>query len=543
MYRILIADDEGITIDSITFILEKNYQGRCEIRSAKTGRAVIETAETFRPDIAIMDIRMPGINGIDAIREIRKFCPTTVFIVLSAYSKFDFAKDAIDLGVLSYLTKPLNLDEFLDTMNTAMSQIDRNREKRSRELRTREKLEAVIPVIENGLVCSLVLQDYEPDVVENYCSLLNIREKYGFLVLVECGEKGSSTGRGSARSDSLRNPIGTGIRIQQYYTGIRETVKEFFPQAVIGQNMMNKIPLLIPHEGSHEDYAGRIRTIDQLRLLIDRLEEKTDTCFRAAIGSVQPLEAMSVSYQEAIRSLTVGTEPVSHADDLPVACGYENDYPIDIERELFADIKKGDADGAADAADRFFSWMENTQLPELETSVRMKALEFVLWAEHIGYEEGGMGTYRFSDRKEYLPNTVNLPIPELHRLFVAKIRAAAQKLASKSQNSAATLVATAQAYIDEHYQSDLSLDEISRNLNISPYYFSRLFREEAGITFIEYLTGVRLSHAKQLLENDTIPVKDICTAVGYQDPNYFSRLFRRAEGISPSEYREGKRKG
>ena len=121
MYRILIADDEGITIDSITFILEKNYQGRCEIRSARTGRAVIETAETFRPDIAVMDIRMPGINGIDAIREIRKFCPTTVFIVLSAYSMFDFAKEAIDLGVLAYLTKPLNLDEFLDTMNTAMS--------------------------------------------------------------------------------------------------------------------------------------------------------------------------------------------------------------------------------------------------------------------------------------------------------------------------------------------------------------------------------------------------------------------------------------
>ncbi len=172
----------------------------------------------------------------------------------------------------------------------------------------------------------------------------------------------------------------------------------------------------------------------------------------------------------------------------------------------------------------------------------MKALEFVLWAEHIGYEEGGMGTYRFSDRKEYLPNTVNLPIPELHRLFVAKIQAAAQKLASKSQNSASSLVATAKTYIDEHYQKDLSLDEISRSLNISPYYFSRLFREEAGITFIEYLTGIRLSHAKQLLENDTIPVKDVCSAVGYQDPNYFSRLFRRAEGVSPSEYREGKRK-
>ncbi|MGN1024347.1 MAG: helix-turn-helix domain-containing protein [Lachnospiraceae bacterium] len=542
MYRILLADDEGITIDSITFLLEKNFPGCCEIRSARTGRSVIETAEVFRPDIAVMDICMPGINGIDAIREIRKFCPTTVFVVLSAYSKFDYAKDAIDLGVLSYLTKPLDRDVFLETMRNAMNQIDRSRERRSDELRTREKLETVIPVIENGLVCSLVLQDYEPEVVENYCALLDLHEKYAYLILVECGEKEDAGTPGGQGADDLHNPIGTGIRIQQYYSGIRETVKEFYPGAVIGQIMMNKIPILIPHESSREDYAGRIRTIDRARLLIGRLEEKTGVYFRLGIGSVRPLEEMSVSYQEAIRSLSVGTGPVSHADDLPVACGYEDDYPIDIERELFGAVKKGDADGAADAAEKFYSWMENTQLPQLETPVRMKTLEFILWAEHISYQDGGMGTYRFRDRQEYLPNTVNLPIPELHRLFVSKIRAAAQNLASKSQNSAASLVSTAKAYIDDHYQSDLSLDEISRNLNISPYYFSKLFKEEAGITFIEYLTKARLSHARELLSQGTIPVKDVCTAVGYQDPNYFSRLFRRSEGVSPSEYREGKRR-
>ena len=541
MYRILLADDEGITIDSITFLLKKSFPDCCEICSARTGRSVIETAEVFHPDIAVMDICMPGINGIDAIREIRKFCPSTVFLVLSAYSNFDYAKDAIDLGVLSYLTKPLDRDVFLETIGKAMAKIDQVREKRSSELRTREKLETVIPVIENGLVCSLVLQDYEPDVVENYCSLLDLHEKYAYLALVECGEKEDSA-PGRAGTDDLHNPIGTGIRLQKYYSGIRETVKEFYPGAVIGQIMMNKIPILIPHESSREDYAGRIRTIDQARLMVGRLEEKTGVCFRLGIGSVRPLEEMSVSYQEAIRSLSVGTGTVSHADDLPVACGYEDDYPIDIERELFGAVKKGDAGRAADAAERFYSWMENTQLPQLEISVRMKTLEFILWAEHISYQDGGMGTYRLRDRQEYLPNAVNLPIPELHRLFVRKIRDAAQNLASKSQNSAASLAAAAKSYIDSHYQNDLSLDEISQSLNISPYYFSKLFKEELGITFIEYLTRIRLSRARELLAQGTIPVKDVCTTVGYQDPNYFSRLFRRTEGISPSEYRERNRK-
>ena len=106
MYRILLADDEGIVRDSLKMIIEKNFPGQCEIEMARTGRDVIELAEIFRPDIVFMDIQMPGINGIEAIREIKKVNQTAEFIVLSAYDKFDYAKEAVNLGVLEYMTKP-----------------------------------------------------------------------------------------------------------------------------------------------------------------------------------------------------------------------------------------------------------------------------------------------------------------------------------------------------------------------------------------------------------------------------------------------------
>lgn len=144
-YKIMLADDEGIVIDSLKFIIEKEFGDQCAIEFAKTGRSVIELAENFRPDIAIMDIQMPGINGIEAMREIRETNKNVVFIVMSAYDKFDYAKEAIKLGVLEYITKPMEKTRIIAALRRAMEQIDRERNKRSNDLLIREKLETVMP--------------------------------------------------------------------------------------------------------------------------------------------------------------------------------------------------------------------------------------------------------------------------------------------------------------------------------------------------------------------------------------------------------------
>ena len=146
MYRVMIADDEGIAVDSFTYMIREEFGDSCIIESAKTGRSVIELAERFRPDIALMDIRMPGINGIDAIKEIRKRNPGIIFIVISAYDKFGYAKEALSLGVMDYLNKPVEKGLFLETIRKAMAKVDSEREKRTRELAILEKMETVTTI-------------------------------------------------------------------------------------------------------------------------------------------------------------------------------------------------------------------------------------------------------------------------------------------------------------------------------------------------------------------------------------------------------------
>ena len=128
---------------------------------------------------------------------------------------------------------------------------------------------------------------------------------------------------------------------------------------------------------------------------------------------------------------------------------------------------------------------------------------------------------------------------ELWNWFQDKIVNACQDVKGKKKESSLSVIDKAKAYIQTHYQKDISLDDVSREVDISPYYFSKLFKEETGQNFIEYLTQIRMDCAKQLMENKAeLSMKEICLACGYQDPNYFSRIFKKNTGLTPTEYRE-----
>ena len=101
-----------------------------------------------------------------------------------------------------------------------------------------------------------------------------------------------------------------------------------------------------------------------------------------------------------------------------------------------------------------------------------------------------------------------------------------------------SVIETAKEYIQNNYSKDISLDEISQAANISPYYFSKIFKEGTGEGFVEYLTRIRMDKAKELLTTTECSMKEICVMVGYADPNYFSRSFKKNVGVTPTEYKQ-----
>ena len=189
MYKILIADDESIVLESLKYIIKEKFGDSCEIECAKTGRSVIEAAETFRPDIAFMDIHMPGINGIDAMKEIRKGNNSVIFIVMTAFDKFDYARETIKIGVLEYLSKPVSRENIENVLVKAMGIIDKRREVRTRDLTIKEKLETIIPFMEKGLIYTLLIAGDSGESTGKYRDILGINEEYGYILVIEAKQE------------------------------------------------------------------------------------------------------------------------------------------------------------------------------------------------------------------------------------------------------------------------------------------------------------------------------------------------------------------
>lgn len=533
MYRILLADDEKIVTDSITMMINRNYPGQFEVKTAKNGRLLIELSDSFHPDIVITDIQMPGINGIVAIRELMKTNPDTIFIIMTAYDRFEYAKDALNIGVSEFMNKPFNDRDIAELLKRCIKKIEARRKELSDSLKIQEKMESVIPFIENGFIYSMLFSEKaDEEDIENYRELLEVEERFGCMLIITGGE--------AVRDRHMTNAVGSGVRLNQNYSTVKEYIRRIWPRAIVGSVISNRIPVFLPMKKKQLEYEERIEILEMARKLTRELQSVTERVFRIGIGSVVSVQEGMRSFQEAAKTLTLSEGSAVHIEDISALRYADEDnqeYTEELEKRLFSSLKKGDADLCASTGAEYLEWMIQ-KYGEKDMSVRVKLLELVLHAEGAAFDNSQVSRH-FSDRAEYLPKVYQADsTSDLKIWFLNCLKAACENADSGTQKQENSTVERAKAYIRENYSWDISLDDVSRRLKLTPYYFSKLFKQETGSTFVEYLTSVRMETAKKLLKNPELSIKEIGISVGYSDPNYFSRIFKKVMGVTPSEFRE-----
>ena len=249
------------------------------------------------------------------------------------------------------------------------------------------------------------------------------------------------------------------------------------------------------------------------------------------------MQEMERSYREALRALNGSKSRVIHIEDLSQNGVYDEEFPVEMEKSIFRYLEEGKEKECVQEMNEFFDWMLAHYAEDMN-NIRLKVLEYIIWGEKKAFEAGAVN-YGFSYRRDYLDVAMACKnYEELRKWFLDKMVNACRAIRDQKEERSNSAAKKAMLYIQENYSKDISLDDVSGLVNISPYYFSKLFKQETGKNFIEYLTEIRLKNARELLQDSRLSIKEICAQSGYSDPNYFSRIFKKYEGVTPSEFRE-----
>lgn len=514
MFKILLADDEKIVTDAISLIIEKNFDDII-FETVRSGRDAIEKADSFKPNIVLMDIRMPGINGIDAIREIRKGQKETLFIIMSAYEQFEFAKEAVKLGVIDYLLKPINKNTIVSAIENAKEIYENERQNRLKHIESIEKYENILPYIEDNFIFFLLLGHISSKQSKKYHDILSLKYEGGYILTLELQEKNEFD-----------------IYDESLYIYIRDILK-YKCTCIVGPIILSRITIFVS-TNNKEEYSQRLEAVQLAEYLVGKtLESKTNVDISIGIGSYRILDDIYISYEESLKALNFGqSKDINHITDFVNDKHEKLPYPFEAEKTLIDMCCVGQKDEALIAFSELYSYVYNNYSNSfLEGKDKLIEVMVMLQRNVI---QSGMNIKYYSNYLFAMEKIMDYI--ELERWCRERISLICEEFINQRTKNISHIIIEAKKYIKANYDKEITLDEISRHTCVSPHYFSRLFKEEAGENYIDYLTQIRIDRAKELMEKSDLSIKEICFKIGYGDPNYFSRLFKKVEKLTPSEY-------
>lgn len=507
--RLLIVDDEQVEREGLRAILSNGCPG-VEIELAKNGAVALDAARRQAPDLVLMDIKMPGMSGLEAVALMKQINAATRFIMVTAYEMFEYAKEAIALGVSDYILKPSRPAEIVQIVGKVLEDIARERQANAAKQQTEMTLHRMMPVIEADVVTSL-LYDHAHEVrLADRVSLLggDIDSRGAFVMLLRLGN----------------NP-----HTEMFCAKLRQMLRER-EAGWTGALSGYFLPVILFRETSRSYRSQASATVQQIL----SLQRDTNPVIFIGIGqSYNALDDIRLSYQEALIATANSALPSKHRfyEDFPAIREWKTDDPDKRQEQQFIEhIRLGNWSEVEASVMSFIEKCEKNGFDIVQSGQR--ALESI-WIVYRVLTEMGIEAERpyFS----FQMNDYRQLRAEAASALIRLVRVVERH---NRQIQPPTVARRLKQYVLAHSSEDLSLERMAAEVGLSPFYVSKIFKEEIGVNYIDFLTECRIEKAKTLLLDPTINLKAIAFEIGYHDPNYFSKVFKKSSGLSPSEYRK-----
>ncbi|WP_029192720.1 response regulator transcription factor [Paenibacillus harenae] len=531
MYKIIIVDDEDEVREGVKQLTDWESCGFELVGDYSNGRDALEAVERHRPDVVITDINMPYMDGLELAALISAAYRELKIVILTGYEDFDYAKRAIKLKVTEYLLKPINLREFTQFLMKMKRELDEEQARMEDMSLLRRRLNESFPLLRERFLDKLVTVPMaESDIVRKLQYFHLTLEGPAYLtVLFELEEAGGPSGTEASGAAEL-------LRFALF--NIAQEIIEEEQAGIVFQTRDDKVAALLggPAE-SIEAQAQRLAS--HIAQAVQKYLKRETT---AGIGRICQLKSeLRVSYQEACSALEyrflLGKGNMISIHDVEYGKRISSSAYYEFEKRLLAAVKTAKADQAAAVLDDWFSELKRSGAAE---SSCYGCLHRVMAAFINVISQTGFDDSKLLGEDPYARIPPLKSVDQMKGWLEELCRSVISFLSEQRTNRNHSQLEDALLYINDHYGSpELSLQQVCRHVYLSPSYFSALFKQHTGDTFVEYLTRLRLNKAKELLAATGLKAYDIAERVGYADPQYFSVIFKRNTGMTPKEYRAG----
>ena len=531
--KVFLVEDEMVIRNGIVKSINWEKEGYRLVGEASDGELAYPMILKEKPDILLTDIKMPFMDGLELSRLVKQELPDTKILIFSGYDEFEYAKEAIRIGVTEYLLKPVSSAQLLEVMRRISKQIEQDREERE------------------------ILRQYQEDMKENV-----ERERQNFFSHVIRGEVsiGEAVKNGKKYGMDLSAGFYSIILFKIFSTPEENIVSEHIwkicekietkvdeiPYAYYFQRGIDGWVFLLTAE-SKEQMEERQKNLCDCLAEIMKNERKVE--YFGGIGKpVERIRNLGQSFRDAER---IFAERFTRQSNQFLS-GFEK---MDVYKDDEFQIKDlGDVGKSREMIEKFLNNGTKEELEEFMDTyfIRMKEdkLQSTLMRQYIIMdiyivimsfcEKIDAVNHDYQQETEKLKSTIqNMnSVSEIRSYITYMLNQAIELRDSISKKRYADIIKAAEKMISEHYMSEeISLNSVADSVGMSPSYFSSVFSKESGKTFVEFLTETRMEKAKELLMCSALKTSEIGYEVGYKDPHYFSYIFKKTQGCSPKDYR------
>ena len=519
-YKVFFVEDEIITREGIRDNVDWHASGFELCGEAADGEMALPLLRTAQPDVLITDIKMPFMDGLQLSKIMRERMPWVKIIILSGHDEFEYAQQAIKLGVTDYLLKPITVQSLQSALQNLTVQLDHEKEEHDNLRKLQEQVKESRETLRERLLFKLIVGAISPTEIIETGQMLDIDliARY-YLVLILKLE---------LRDRTEQYEYDEYQQIQNRVMGAIEKNPDIF---TVKRDWGDLILIM---KGNTPEYLEEER-----ELLLNEIGQMvTQTRYKLTVGvgtTRKQVADICQSFAEALAYIQ--NSAVENKSELSQA--FEQAELMKVDKSAVENYLRG---GTKDQFDEFFcDYLKPLGKTALK-SILIKNyifVDIVLAVTKLVHDLGGDVDKVIPELNSMEMLMSNIKTLEQLRKQTYKIFSAAlayRDSQPKSQNP--ELIRQIREYIECHHTDpELSLHAVAVQANLSPSHFSFVFSQVTGQTFKEYLTEVRIGRAKELLRMTALRSADIAYQVGYNDPHYFSSVFKKHTGLSPIEFR------